>query len=353
MESLTTPSLADEDDVAKTRRALAKERRLLLVVTHGTLAAPCLTRLEVPRMRTTQVFLHALVLGTLAWPAAAQSPGTYVSSIDHKRYELRSRGETGLDIYTASGELVAVLNRKKASEPFKGKTQTLASRCPNNAGKIETVANLDDRIRMRVEVPQMDIRKRMSCNMLVLSDWQPFDLVRESGPERAAGAAPSAELADGGDEADRAVVDLASEKVDFHVDVVAAGSGELTVKLSALNHGDDRFLTLGARPYNYGWCHLYHNGPGIQLSLADGEQGATTKYDNPIIRIGDERLQQIKFNTGDKVVATLHFKELKTSRGLLKTDTMKRLDVGVSVGDKDAKKCDILSFRAVPIQPAK
>lgn len=119
----------------------------------------------------------ALGLSITAICALAQE--RFVSSLDGNRYEIRRRGELGLDLYTADGALAAVMERKKPEGNFKGRTQRLATSCPQNSGKIETTHMLPDRVRMRVETPSMNMNGQKACNMLILSDWQTFELVKE------------------------------------------------------------------------------------------------------------------------------------------------------------------------------
>jgi hypothetical protein len=130
---------------------------------------------------------NASAVGAAPPAAAPASPAaTFQNSLDGKYYELMPRGDLGLDIYSADGRLVAVMDRKKVGEDYKGKTQVLATQCPDNTGKIETRDVKPDRVRMRVEVAQRTITNTTSCNVLVLTKWQEFDLVRSARPSEAA-----------------------------------------------------------------------------------------------------------------------------------------------------------------------
>jgi hypothetical protein len=116
-----------------------------------------------------------------------QTTDAYQSSLDGQTYELRKRGEMGLDIYSSGGTIVAVMDKKKANDNFKGKTQRLASRCPDSSGKIETVAVAPDRIQMRIEVASKSLGGQMVCNMLFGSAWQEFDLVKQAQSQNVTG----------------------------------------------------------------------------------------------------------------------------------------------------------------------
>jgi hypothetical protein len=303
-----------------------------------------------------------LVTGVnIATPASAQTSGTYKSTLDQRQYELRVQGNE-LVIYTAKKQIAAVLKRKSPADQFKGETTSdmVASPCPQNIGKIETVDVMGDRIRMRLETPQKNTQGRMACKMLVVygSAWKPFEMISEAGAPAALPAAKAGQIvapATPPAEAPQGVTDkLEQDKTEFHVESAAATSAdELSIEITALNQGDDRFLTVGARPNNYGWCHIFKNGPGIQLTVADGEGGATTQYDNPRITIGEKPVGQMKFNTGDKVRIALGFKGLKSSGGVLKAQDVRRLDVALAVGDAKAPTCGVLTFRNIPIKPLK
>ena len=114
---------------------------------------------------------------TAADTSTAGPADVYQSSLDGKMYEVRARGDLGLDLYS-NDRLVATMNRKKVGDDFKGDTTVLATQCPQNSGKIETQDVQPNRIRMRVEVPSRIISNTMACHVLVLSKWQQFDLIK-------------------------------------------------------------------------------------------------------------------------------------------------------------------------------
>lgn len=120
-----------------------------------------------------------VMIGFVPLALKSQSLGVFQSTADRQNYEVRERGNTGLDIYNQNGRIVASLDKKKTSDAhFKGHTEVLATNCPSNSGKIEVLEVTSDRIRARVELPSGNQRV---CNMLFLNRWENFDLIRQSG----------------------------------------------------------------------------------------------------------------------------------------------------------------------------
>ncbi len=297
-------------------------------------------------MKAHVSFAAFLVISFLAVSRGfAQSPGTYISTLDNERYTLRVEGEKELVIYTSSNKIAAVLHRKNPTDDYKGETTSdmVASTCPEHIGKIETVRSSEDRIRMRLEVPTKNIQNKTACKMLIGSSWKPFELVLQGSQ---AEAGHRTDVRD-----PETNTGLGADKVVFQPSAVASGANELTVSLVAENQGDDRFLTIGGRPYNYGWCHLEKNGPGIRLTVADGDDGITNKYEAASLMIGGRETGQAKFNTGDRIQVKIIFKGLKSSGGVLKANEIQRLDIGWAVGDQNADNCRIMTIRNVKIQP--
>lgn len=110
----------------------------------------------------------------------SQTLGTFQSTLDNRTYEVRQRGQTGLDIYADDGTIAATLDKKKPTDTvFKGQTQRLATNCPSNSGKVEVLQITFDRIRARVEIPSKGIGNQMACNMMFLNHWQSFDLIKQ------------------------------------------------------------------------------------------------------------------------------------------------------------------------------
>src|SRR4051812_8510504 len=71
---------------------------------------------------------------SIVYSAEAQEiAGPYVSSLDSKPYSLRQRGDNGLDLYGEGDKVIGVLDRKSPNEQFKGKTNVLATTCPNSS----------------------------------------------------------------------------------------------------------------------------------------------------------------------------------------------------------------------------
>jgi hypothetical protein len=131
----------------------------------------------------------------VASPVLAQTavPGYYQSTIDSRIFEVRVRGTLGLDLYDTDGKIQTAMDRKKATEDFKGVTYTLARDCPNNAGKIESTDVTSDRIKMRVEFPNTSMAgdakgdKTTGCFKFGFVRWQPFVLVRTDPPASSPG----------------------------------------------------------------------------------------------------------------------------------------------------------------------
>jgi hypothetical protein len=111
----------------------------------------------------------------------ANPAGVYQNSLDGRSYSVRSRGDLGLDLFAPDGRIVAVMDRKKTTDDFKGKTSVMATKCPNNTGKIETRGVEPDRIRMRVETAQPGFNGQPPfCNAVILTHWEEFDLIRSN-----------------------------------------------------------------------------------------------------------------------------------------------------------------------------
>lgn len=297
-------------------------------------------------MKPVRTLCYSVAILLMSWPVAGQSLGKFQSTTDNQQYELRRRGETGLDVYTLDGQLIAALNRKAVTEQFKGTTQVLAAKCPNRKGKIETVWTSDNRFQMRVETPQKSaLTSQMSCNMLVLARWEQFDLVKVSssgagsrvldGSETTPPAVPSA----------GAKLDDSYSGVTFHVDQAVGEGKTLIVVLTAVNTGLDRALGVGARANGWG-CRLYKNGPGVEIV----DESANKFAPAAITVSNQESLSELLNGLATRV--SLRFDNLPTMAGTLAAKRIVRLQVGVQVGEGAGRgaPCGTLEFRNIPIE---
>lgn len=279
----------------------------------------------------------AIIVVTAASWADAQSQqeslGTFKSTLDNRMYDVRRRGDTGLDIYTAEGSLAAVLERKNPKDSYKGKTQTMAVRCPQQSGKIEAVSADNERIRMRVEVPSKDIRNQMSCNMLLLSAWQPFDLVRPGGDASPITQGSSSQAPQEPDSGSRTVKDV---RVDF-VEALAE-RGTLTVTFSVTNMGQDRMFGTG---------HPACTAVQLTDNFNNTYQPASTTVGN--------RPYEADLISGVSARMTMRFDNLPTRGGVMEATQIARLTMLVIVGSGDSYTCNAkvpVEFRGLAIKRA-
>ena len=110
----------------------------------------------------------------------------------------------------------------------------LATSCPKNTGKIETMRIDPERIRLRVETPSQNIAsKAKTCGGVVIGPrpWTEFNLIRQAAGDTAAAAAATSAPASAGS---RVVADSIAFEV---VEAKAAGSA-VTLQLTMKNEGD-------------------------------------------------------------------------------------------------------------------
>lgn len=270
-----------------------------------------------------------------AVPAFAQDSiaGMYQSSIDGRIYEVRQRGEQGLDIYSTDGRIMAVMDRNNVKDDFKGRTDTLAVQCPNNAGKIETTDISQDRIRMRVELPNTslvgDLRgdKTSGCFKIGFVRWQRFDLLRYSGapPARDTSVGPMRE--GGGTTA-------TLHQVQFEILDATAQADVLTITLAVTNQGADRPIQTAR-----------FGGGGQAAQLID-DTGNT--YGVTLITFGNQQWTS-DLISGVRTRAVLTFRDMATVGGVIQARTISRLTLRrVDIGSDSGS----VEFRNIAIRMA-
>ena len=279
-----------------------------------------------------------IVFIVFSWVAAAAVPvwcqgttlGVYQSSLDGQRFELRMRGELALDIYSLDGRLLTTIERKKATEDFKGKTQTLATRCPQNSGKIEAKDVAADHIHMRVEIPSPT-----TCNLLsVFSKWQDFDLVKDAGGATALPAAPSqpSSIATSSGASDGPVTVVSLKQIQFQVTGAVAEGGVLTVTGFIFNQGSDRLVG----------SYVPGQGPTIELIDDLGKTHTVT-----LITIGNQQWRSEVLN-GVRTEMVMTFREMETRAGVVEASSIRRLSLKSVIAP--ATQIDVVEFRNIPIR---
>jgi hypothetical protein len=262
--------------------------------------------------------------------AQGETLGIFQSDYDGKRYELRKRGDSGLDIYTQDGTvLLAAMSRQGGEEHFKGTTQTLATRCPGNAGKIETRGVSATQVRMRVEVAQEPLLMpgKKICNIRLGAAWQNFTLV-----QAAARVASVSESPVSGPSNQPPASSASIHQLQFTVTRAEAEGNVLTVTLSVLNQGTDREL----RASFYVAC-------GGAAEIID-DKGNT--YSTGFVRIGNRDCGSDLLN-GVTTQVTLTFRNLATTGGVLEASVIKRLTLpNIEIARRDR---GTLEFRDIAI----
>ncbi len=279
-------------------------------------------------MRTIVLAMACMAGASPAW-SQAESIGVFQSDLDGRRYEVRTAGQLRLEIYSENGkELLALLSREKASEDFKGTTRRLATKCPNNSGKIETRSLASDQIEMRVEVAQQPLLgkpRQRRCNIRFGAAWQNFTLV--AAPAVSATAAPTTSTNAA------PVLEASFEQVLFRVVSAEAQGNELVVTLSVLNQGIDRQLRAS-----------YFVGCGKAAEMID-DKGKT--YGPALVRLGNQNCQSDLLNAVATQM-TVTFRNLATIGGVLEASALKRLTLGSL--DVARRTRGGVEFRNIPIR---
>jgi hypothetical protein len=223
-----------------------------------------------------------VMIGFFPLALESQSLGVFQSTADRQNYEIRERGNTGLDIYNQNGRIVASLDKKKPTDAhFKGHTEVLATNCPSNSGKIEVLDVTPDRIRARVELPSGNQRV---CNMFFLNRWENFDLIKQSNP---APATASVASTSGGVPVPSVPAPSTSNLVtrngfQYELQSCQREDRRIVCHLSVINTtGNDDHLTSGIVGYNNAAFYIDQFGNRVIVSLS--QVGNVPVGQNPLV----------------------------------------------------------------------